>query len=257
MLSEAIKNNILTKKLSKAVSRLALADIKDKVLSDIFTSPRVSKPTDNISLIIHGPSMVQRGSVAVFEIVGFNSNQKYIVASTGGKTILINNIITFMAPIEGNRAIISVNGHNHQVFITDEPVIASIAKISKPVVTVTSIGCKASFNSSTFKAEGVDDDHYNTDWQIATDESFKSIIGSAMNSMMCKTHWSISNLPINITIYVRVRHRGNKLGESDWSDSISFITKPVYIHPSEEAKLIPSDPSERALLGQTSPALDG
>ena len=258
MLSEAIKNNILTKKLTKAMSKLALADVKDKPLSSIFSTPRLSYQTKETPIVIHGPSIVQRGSMAVFEIVGFNPEQRYIVSSTAGKTILINNIITFTAPIEGNRAIISVNGHDHQVFITDEPVIASIAKISKPVVTVTSIGCKASFNSSAFKAEGVDDDHCNTDWQIATDESFKSIIGSAMNSMMCKTHWSISNLPINITIYVRVRHRGNKLGESDWSDSISFITKPVYIHPSEEAELIPSDPSERALLGvSTAMSSDG
>lgn len=258
MLSEAIKNNILTKKLTKAMSKLAIADIRDKTLHNVHSITKTPHLLKESKLIIHGPTIVQRSSMAVFEIVGFNPNQKYIVSSTTGKTILINNIITYIAPTEGDRAIISVNGHNHSITITDEPVMASMAHINKPVITVASTGYTASFNSSAFKVEGIDDQHYSTDWQIATDESFKSIIGSAMNSTMCKTQWSINNLPINTTIYARVRHNGTKLGNSSWSDPISFITKPIYIHPTEEAKLIASDPSEKALLGvSTAMSSDG
>lgn len=258
MLSEAIKNNILTKKLTKAMSKLAIADVRDKTLHNVHSITKTPHLLKESKLIIHGPTMVQRSSMAVFEIVGFNPKQKYIVSSTTGKAILINNIITYIAPAEGDRGIISVNGYNHSIIITDEPVVASMAKIDKPVITVATTGCTASFNSSVFKTEGIDDQHYSSDWQIATDASFKSIIGSAINSKMCKTQWSINNLPINTTIYARVRHNGTKLGNSSWSDPISFITKPIYIHPSEEAKLITSDPSEKALLGvSTAMSSDG
>lgn len=79
------------------------------------------------------------------------------------------------------------------------------------------------FSTSSFSSP-VSDGHVGSDWQLATDAGFNSIVNSVENSAWDKTNWMASGLSVNTTYYVRVRHVGGS-GTSNWSSTLTFKTK--------------------------------
>jgi len=77
--------------------------------------------------------------------------------------------------------------------------------------------------SSAFSATGTEDEHATSDWQIASDASFNTVIQSAIDDPVNLTEWPVT-LNLNTTYYVRVRHNGAIFGKGDWSDGIKFST---------------------------------
>ena len=73
------------------------------------------------------------------------------------------------------------------------------------------------------------DTHVSSTWQIATDTSFSlsSIVASSIESTTNKTTWRVTTLLPNMTYYVRVKFKGDKLGETNWS-SINTFSTPAY-----------------------------
>lgn len=82
--------------------------------------------------------------------------------------------------------------------------------------------------SSEFSATGTDDDHSTSDWQLASDSLFTSILQSLIDDDVNLTSWNVS-LNLNTTYYIRVRHNGAIYGKGDWSSPIKFSTIPKYI----------------------------
>jgi hypothetical protein len=86
--------------------------------------------------------------------------------------------------------------------------------------------------SSDFSATGTEDDHASSDWQIAVDSSFNSIVQSYIDDTVNLTTLPVT-LNLNTVYYVRVRHNGAVYGKGDWSNGIKFstITKFIVIPP--------------------------
>lgn len=101
--------------------------------------------------------------------------------------------------------------------------------------------------SSDFHVTDWVDTHATTDWQIATEPDFENVVFFAYNDRNLKTEWEPGRLSVNTPYYVRIRHKGNNLGWSEWSPVAYFKTinlvaeRPRLIYPTLGATEIPYD----------------
>lgn len=107
--------------------------------------------------------------------------------------------------------------------------------ITSPTTGATNQGPTVSFSSSAFAMNGGSATHTSSDWQIATDSGFATIVFSTTNDTTNKTSWTSPNLTANTTYYARVRYLASNGIYSGWSTTISFKTKVAYVASLEEA----------------------
>lgn len=83
-----------------------------------------------------------------------------------------------------------------------------------------------SFTSSAAQIVGKGTPHASSDWQIASNSNFATIVASTTSDTTNKTSWVASglNLSFNTTYYARVRYKDSTNLVSDYSDTITFIT---------------------------------
>jgi len=105
----------------------------------------------------------------------------------------------------------------------------AVIGISKPNITSPADGATVIFESptitsSSFTGNIVPDTHASTDWQIASDSSFNTIVVQSLNDTSNLVSWTVpeGNLSTSTTYYIRVRHTGTNLGDSEWSNTVSF-----------------------------------
>ena len=67
------------------------------------------------------------------------------------------------------------------------------------------------------------DNHLSSDWQLATDAAFTTIVQSSLASTTNLTTWTVTGLNAATLYYVRVRHRGGN-NTSEYSSIVNFIT---------------------------------
>ena len=113
---------------------------------------------------------------------------------------------------------------------------ATFASIDTPTITspsngATDIGETPTITSSAFSVTGGSDTHVSSDWQIATDTSFNSIVVESLNSTANLESFTVPSdiLNTSTTYYVRVRHTGSSIGDSSYSSTVSFTTSNEYI----------------------------
>jgi len=73
-----------------------------------------------------------------------------------------------------------------------------------------------------------DGKHTASDWEIATDSDFSTIVESSYNDTIHKKVYNWRNLEANKTYYVRVRYRSDN-HISEWSDPVKFTTANSFI----------------------------
>lgn len=130
--------------------------------------------------------------------------------------------------------------------------------IVSPVSGAFNLGPDVTFTGSSFGVSSGSDTHEGTDWQLATDAGFASIVASVTNSASDKTNWTVTGLPAATQYYVRTRYKGVSTGYSNWSTVSSFTTKASYLPTTEEAILTASDKAASDLFGcSVSMSLDG
>lgn len=95
---------------------------------------------------------------------------------------------------------------------------------STPANAATSQGKNPTLNASAFATVGATDTHASSDWQLATDSGFATVVQSQTASTSNKTSWTVADLTINTTYYWRVRYNGTNTGTSQWSTAFSFTT---------------------------------
>ncbi len=100
------------------------------------------------------------------------------------------------------------------------------------------------------------DSHAMSDWQIATDSQFNSIVASSMEDDLNLTSMSVNSsnfffqnslagqtsLAANTTYYARVRYRDDEGGSSNYSDTVSFTTG-TNVSPNKPSITSPSNGS--------------
>ena len=110
--------------------------------------------------------------------------------------------------------------------------------ITSPTTGATNQGPTVSFSSSAFAMNGGSATHTSSDWQIATDSGFATIVSSATGDTTNKVSWTSASLTANTTYYARVRYLASNGIYSGWSTTISFTTKTQYLPNSEEAIIL-------------------
>ena len=117
--------------------------------------------------------------------------------------------------------------------------------ISSPIDTATDVGLSPLIQGSTYNGTEA---HASSDWQIATDAGFTTVVYEALASTDLESHTVGTPLEIGTTYYVRVRYNSSNI-VSSWSDVISFDTVNVSINtPSFSA---PSNNASGVLEGMT------
>lgn len=180
---------------------------------------------------------------------GFTAIATQLMASTSNKTTwtfsgLSNNVqYYFRFRYRGNVLAASPwsNTTSFKTYFVNGPVITS------PSPGATNINPDSiTFTSAAFSVSGGSDSHASSDWQVATDVNFNTIVKSATADAVNKTSWTTTGLALNVTYYVRARHRGTAYGIGEWGATSSFITfsqytvtKPNITSPANGATAIP------------------
>ena len=109
--------------------------------------------------------------------------------------------------------------------------------ITGPANGATEIGETPTLSSDAFGTTNQADTHALSDWQIASDSGFASVVIQSLDDASNKTSWTVptGNLSVSTTYYARVRYGGASLGDSEWSDPISFTTKAQFQDPDAQA----------------------
>ena len=104
------------------------------------------------------------------------------------------------------------------------------ATVAMPTITNPASGTaeyqspNVTFTTSAFAWLGVYDAHLNSDWQLATDAEFTTVVMSSLASTTNLTTWPVTGLSAQTTYYARVRHRGAANGVSFYSPVVTFTT---------------------------------
>ena len=97
--------------------------------------------------------------------------------------------------------------------------------ITAPTNNQIGIARNATFTANAFSSTGTDT-HQSSDWQIATDVGFTTIVNQTVNNTTSLTSYTLpsNNLLADTQYFVRVRYTGTLGGVSSYSSVISFRT---------------------------------
>lgn len=131
--------------------------------------------------------------------------------------------------------------------------------IENPSDGAVDVGSGVSITTSAFFTypNGVDT-HASTDWQVATDSGFTSIVFESLDDAVNLEAIAVPSGTFNTstTYYIRARHTGTTLGDGPYSATVSFTTAASFYPSTEVAKLLASDGAANDSFGW-SVAIDG
>jgi hypothetical protein len=207
-----------------------------KIYNDLFT-----EETWDAAVSINGPVSVVINSNNTYTIGRYSTFNEYNVSVSAGSVSRVDGTITFIAPSSPQTAIITLNGRQFSIDVTPSTDHVNTPGVVSPVAGAANLGPDITFTGSSFGVSGGSDTHEGSDWQLATDAGFASIVASVTNSASDKTNWTVTGLPPATQYYVRTRYKGTGMGYSNWSTMSSFTTKNGYVASTEQAKLVASD----------------
>ena len=152
-----------------------------------------------------------------YTITNYNAFSQYAVRVSAGQASMQGDKIKLKLPdTAGNvTLIVSVDGADAEFVVRVK--LAGVytprgteldALIETPAVVLT---------ASAFVPAGAPDTHASSDWQLASDADFGTVVQSLDASTSSLTSWAVAGLQPGQTYYWRVRYRGAQNGESDWS----------------------------------------
>ena len=96
--------------------------------------------------------------------------------------------------------------------------------ITSPIDGAIDVSLIPTIVSSAYSIIGSSETHFSTDWEIATDSGFTTIVKSSLNDTTHLTSWTIpTSLAPNIAHYIRVRYKSATY-TSSWSNTVNFTT---------------------------------
>lgn len=219
-----------------------------------INAPAINTPTNGSSNLL--PNITVTASV--FGVTGaadthqssdwqFSTTSDFSVitssftASTTYKTSITINLAlntTYYVRVRYRGATYGISNWSNVIsFSTVANYTPNAPSISSPTANATNQGPVIDFTSSAFGMNGGSATHASSDWQIATDAGFTTIVSSTTADAVNKTTWSSASLTVNTTFYSRVRYLASNGVYSNWSTTVVFTTKAIYIPTTEEAIL--------------------
>lgn len=183
----------------------------------------------NASISVGVPA-IYVNQVIAYTITGFDSFSTYAVAVSAGSVTRTDAAISFTTPaVAGNvNLTVTANGVARVIVLTVLAASVAAPSITSPANAATGVlGPAITLTSSAFAWLGLADTHLNSDWQLATDAGFTTIVQSTTADATNKTSWS-TTLAVSTTYYARVRHRGGANGVSAYSATVTFSTAAAF-----------------------------
>ena len=215
--------------------------------SDKKLKPEVIAGLSVTGISIDGPTSMTINQVQNFTITDYDSFLSYSISAIGGSVSRSGDTITYRAPATAGASGFIINGKTITVAVGANIVMAP--SITNIINGATNIDSTISLTGSAFTVSSGSDTHQFTDWQIATDNAFTSIISQSISNTVNKISWVSGTLQPATTYYARVRYKGNAYGYSNWSSIITFTTKSTFLPTSEQAILTASDKTSSDLFG--------
>lgn len=165
-----------------------------------------------------------------YTITNYNVFSDYVVQVSAGSVSITGDQISFTAPATAQTVTLTVtmDGTAQAFSLPVLPTGVVTPTNVSPTNGATDQNGTVTLTSSAFDWYGLSDTHLNSDWQLATDAGFTSIVQSTSADATNKTSWTVSGLSTSQTYYWRVRHRGANNGVSSWSTGTGFVTKATF-----------------------------
>lgn len=208
-------------------------DSNRKLKSDVIAGLSVS------GVSIDGPTSMSINQSLPFTITDYDSFLTYNIVAIGGSVSRSGDTITYTAPSSAGPSGFTINGKTISVAVGAN--IVTAPTINNIINGATNINSTINLTTTAFTLSGGSDTHQWTDWQIATDAGFTTIVSQSLSDTVNKLSWTSGTLQPATTYYARVRHKGNALGYSNWSTIVLFTTKSSFLPTVEEAILIAND----------------
>ena len=244
-LDKATENiGLLTMKQSGKPNGVILLNASGKIGKSSLP-PEISDPTIPS---ISGPSEVEFTRTIVLTITNYDTFVGYSLTATGGFAVRSGEEITFTANSVEAMGGVTVNGRTF-------PISVKRPLPQKPTIFAPGESDQLISNSSTIAATGFlspagFDTHTSSDWELATDAAFSSIVDSAYQTSTFLTSWTVNNMQELTKHYVRVRYHGQSGKLSPWSDPVSFTTGNDGFINTEVQKLMAGDVASNARFGE-------
>lgn len=200
------------------------------------------------SIAVKGPREVAPGSTTQYSINNFDSKTNYIVSVTAGSVSILNSVITFTAPSAVQSVTLAINGRS---------IIIPVVQARPKAPTVTAVGFQSTTGfgiiatSSTYETVTGAATHAATDWDVATDIDFNSIVFTIASDTSNLTANVISNLNASTVYFIRTRYRDNAGGVGSWSQVFSIKVKDGYTLDTQLAKLTANDGAASDFFGSS------
>lgn len=179
-----------------------------------------------------GATSIFVNQATVYGITNYNLASTYSVTVSAGSVSRSADKITFIAPATGQTVTMTVTKDGLATPFSIDVVAAGIEtplNVS-PTNGQSGVTRTLTLSASAFITYGYVDTHYSSDWQVATDANFNTVVRSLSDNTENKTSWLVSALDPVQTYYWRVRYRGASGEVSDWSAATSFATRAILIN---------------------------
>lgn len=189
-----------------------------------------NKPGAGGAVTLSGDLIIYVTQVKSYTITNYSAFATYAVAATAGNIGRVGDTITYTAPAAAQEVTLTVtmNGIPVAFPLTILPVGVETPVNTTPANGATGQSSSVQLTASAFQWLGVADTHASSDWQLATDSGFNTIVQSTIADAINKTTWTVTGLSANQTYYWRVRYTGAANGTSSWSTGTSFATSATF-----------------------------
>lgn len=208
------------------------------VSSNGLLSPTVLPPGLSLdsSINITGPLSLSINQVQAYTITDYDIGTTYTLAAIGGSISRTTSTITYTAPGVTGAGGFTINGKSFNIAIG--ATLPNTPSISSPSTGSTGLLSSVIFTGTAFSMLSGSDTHEGSDWQVATDAGFTSIVSQVVDDITNKTSWTVVSLLPNTTYYARVRYKGAIYGYSSWSSTVNFTTKSVFTPTIGESTIV-------------------
>ena len=185
---------------------------------------------------LDGPSLIYPGSTNTYTITDYDGFAQYEVTASRGVVSRNADTITLTLDAAEPDGELDLNITRDGAGVT-YPLAVGAPTVAAPDLTGPADGSTGVELSPTLQATafrtypGDYDTHDSTDWQIASDAVFASIVWESTADATNLTAIDVPAGVLSMTTqyYARVRYNGASLGASNWSAVVSFTTTNQYI----------------------------
>ncbi len=215
----------------KQAALISGTNIKTINNESLLGSGNITVAASGVVVTVSGTLTLYVTQQTTLTITNYDSATSYSVSAASGTASITGDTITYTA---GNTAgtdtlTITAGSSSRDITITVNAAGVDTPTNSSPTNGATDQSSPTlTLSASAFSWIGLEDTHASSDWELATDSGFTTIVDSSYTDTTNKTSWT-ADVSASQTYYWRVKYRGASGRESAWSTGTSFTTKANFV----------------------------